>query len=523
MDDNAQSWLAQFEEANGRPLRVLHYGNIANNGYLNAKALRALGVHADVLSHDYYHIMGCPEWEDAEVSGPWGDDFAPRWKGVATDFVLPPWFFRGPLDHCLESAIAQFDVHDAIPASNRPVSFAESVEGKLRSPGAAAFFASHPKIFAILRYVRRSLQRAGTTVRKPFSSWVRHGAGFQLQLSEAEKRQAQANEIVSELSRMFPDRIGQADGVDVLRHTSLATKLRRLFDHYDIVHAYATNPIQVWLSGKRPYVAYEHGTIRQLPFEKTADGLCLAGAYRQADVTVITNCDNKLAAERLELDPFVFVPHPVNEEFLASTTASETLRRKLQDEQAASFVLLHPSRQHWSEQRDPSLEKGNDILIRGFARVVKEVDPQMLLVMVDWGQMVDESKALLRELGCADRVLWIPPQPHRSFARWINASDAIADQFYLGAFGSLTPKAMACGKPVLLNLNEEMHEWCFERQPPVLNTKTPDDVFDALRRISTNPDECFRIGAESKAWYEAEHSMDVVAHRLTGVYERALT
>ena len=30
-------WLRAFEKEHGRPLRVLHVGNVANNAYLNAK------------------------------------------------------------------------------------------------------------------------------------------------------------------------------------------------------------------------------------------------------------------------------------------------------------------------------------------------------------------------------------------------------------------------------------------------------------------------------------------------------
>ena len=33
-------WLERFAMEKGRPLRVLHVGNVANNAYLNAKFLR---------------------------------------------------------------------------------------------------------------------------------------------------------------------------------------------------------------------------------------------------------------------------------------------------------------------------------------------------------------------------------------------------------------------------------------------------------------------------------------------------
>ena len=65
----ALGWLEEFRAQHGRPLRVLHVGNIANNAYNNAKIQREHGIEAHVIAANYYHIMGCPEWEDADMEG----------------------------------------------------------------------------------------------------------------------------------------------------------------------------------------------------------------------------------------------------------------------------------------------------------------------------------------------------------------------------------------------------------------------------------------------------------------------
>src|ERR1051326_8389232 len=70
-------WLDEFKRQHGRPLRVLHFGNIAGNAYLNAKFLRAVGVDAHVLNADYGHVMATAEWEDIEITHPYGDDNDP--------------------------------------------------------------------------------------------------------------------------------------------------------------------------------------------------------------------------------------------------------------------------------------------------------------------------------------------------------------------------------------------------------------------------------------------------------------
>jgi|GEM_PF-1018080 len=96
-------WLAAFEAREGRALRVLHLGNIANNGYQNAKIMRRAGIAADCVAYDYYHAMGTAEWEDATFSGEIGDSFYPDWWRVKLGgFTRPRWFVQGPKSRCID-------------------------------------------------------------------------------------------------------------------------------------------------------------------------------------------------------------------------------------------------------------------------------------------------------------------------------------------------------------------------------------------------------------------------------------
>ncbi len=74
-----------------RPLRVLHVGNVANNGYLNAKLLRRVGVEADALC-DEWHMISQPEWEDAPIDWNGGDPEAPLMEAAAAaGWHRPEW------------------------------------------------------------------------------------------------------------------------------------------------------------------------------------------------------------------------------------------------------------------------------------------------------------------------------------------------------------------------------------------------------------------------------------------------
>ena len=97
-----KAWLERFHTRNGRSLRVLHIGNIANNAYRNAVIQRRIGIEADVVCYDYYHIMGCPEWECAEISGDY-DAFMPDWWRMnVSGGERPSWFVQGSLALCLD-------------------------------------------------------------------------------------------------------------------------------------------------------------------------------------------------------------------------------------------------------------------------------------------------------------------------------------------------------------------------------------------------------------------------------------
>jgi glycosyltransferase involved in cell wall biosynthesis len=268
-------------------------------------------------------------------------------------------------------------------------------------------------------------------------------------------------------------------------------------------------------------VAYEHGTLRSIPFQALTMARLTALGYRVADTVLITNADATAAAQRLGVKRTRFVPHPVNEDHLEDVDWKD-LRATLLASQDADFIIFHPSRQHWSAERDPSLEKGNDIFLRGFARFVRDVDPRAMIVLVGWGVTLADTRRLLAQERIDDRVVWLPPQPHRALVRYIYASDAVADQFYLGTFGSLTPKVMACGRIPLVALDEKVHHWCFPELPPILNVRTEEEAFQVLQRLYREPAWRAEREAACRAWYRRYHSMSEVLCRLGETYDDVL-
>ena len=468
-----ERWLDRFRERNGRAPTALHIGNIANAAYLNARMLNEAGIDCDVLCYAYYHIMGCPEWESAVFDPNGVDPDRPLWSRIDLHgFERPRWFAQGSLGSAIDYLIARRTKSERTDALWHQLE-REQEDPEQQDVSPAAFGNSHQ----CSSDIESRIGDLAAAFRSDFP--------------------------------LRPDRLSAEE----LAQTFFFSKeyfgpLRHLCSLYDVVIGYSTDGIVPLAVGKRPYIAYEHGTIRALPFEDNTDGRLCALTYSRADLSFITNCDTIVAAGKLQLGEYRFVPHPINEHVVA-TPEPGSLRQRLCRDLGADFLVFHPSRQHWEAQRHPSWEKGNDIFIKGFARFVKTARPGAAAILVDWGKTVAESRALIEELGIADRVLWISPENAAGMAAYIKASDVLADQFFLGAWGSTMPRALYLGTPAIIYVNESIHRWCFPEMPPIVNADTSDAVLAGLCRLV---DEGYRreLGAAGRAWYDKYHSNKVI-------------
>ena len=554
-----QRWLEAYRARHGRAPRILHIGNIANNAYINAKLLNEAGLDCDVICYDYYHIMGCPEWEDADFSGNYGDQFKPDWVAAGVkDFKRPRWFAQGPVRDCIDYLVAKREGRvkeagsrwsklSALNGSRMPTDSGAQIKVFLWSVRLQHYLSRIGQILRHLVVSRGIASRiagscdsgrvaalSSSEVVRLLLAWglvtvallVRIGGYPFRRLIGPENTSsfsfdARSAELVNLFAAAFPSRTDKLDAIDLESYRSIICQWRRLFKCYDLVQAYATDPILPLLTG-HPYVAFEHGTIRNIPYEETIQGRLCALSYLLSNWTVVTNADNMNSARRIGIQNFTFVPHPVNEDGISDSNCGKSLRENLLAKLNATFLVFHPARQHWSEKRHPDWEKGNDIFLKGFARFIHEVERRAAVVLVEWGASVEDSRDLIESLGITGNVIWVPPMSHRRMVGYIRASDLVADQFFLGAFGSTLPKALSCGRASMLYLDPEIHRECFYEMPPVLNAKTSDEVFLQLSFAHGNKKEIEKIQEQGKQWYQRHHSNKAIADKLISIYSRVL-
>lgn len=469
------SWLRRFSRENGRSPRILHIGNIANNAFKNAHILRKFGIECDVLCYNYFHVMACPEWEHADFDTTNFNFDAPDWSKVDLgDYERPKWFAQGRFATCVDYLIAL-------------------CEG---SPAAE-------DLWHILAQERDS----GGEEFPNSSQWTPH---------EPEFVRAESERLAALYRIMFPERFNGPSAQDIANYYGAylneRRRLAKLFSHYDLVIGYAADGLFPLIARKMPYVCFEHGTIRTFPFEDTLFGQLCALSYACASDVLISNCDNIIAARRLKLKSFRFLPHAMLEDFRKDASVL-AMREELLARHDADFIVFHPSRQHWSDAKDPNWEKGNDRLIRAFGRFVANERPRAVLIMVAWGQTIDASRQLIEKLGISERVVWLDPKPMPVVGQYVAAADVLADQFIIGAWGAIMPHGMMLGTPTLLYLNDAVHDWCFPEMPPVLSARDDDEIHAALVQ-ATGSSYRNRIKADGVAWHDGYHSENVVACRL---------
>ena len=242
-------WLREFKNRHGRPPAVLHIGNIANNAYVLSKMLNTKGIISDVLCHDYYHIMGCPEWEDAEFVGDIGDQNFPAWENVdLRGFTRPDWFVQGPVGACLEYLIARRSGN--VSAARRQgrrldqARLSHCVAARENQGGSPISF----------------LQRCHARGCRVARRWISKFQALPLRLFGQAQTRPSYSEAVSELIERYrqscPERQDTLSSHDLPIEASTFELWRDALSAYDLIVGFSTDGIYPLIVG-RPYFCFE--------------------------------------------------------------------------------------------------------------------------------------------------------------------------------------------------------------------------------------------------------------------------
>lgn len=572
-------WLARFQARNSRIPRVLHVGNIANNAYNCAKILNEAGLENDVICYDYYHIMGCPEWEDGDFEGDFGDQFRPDWsKADVRGFQRQHWFAQGPMVACIDYLMARRNgdvelasrLWEELCAENGALATSDAIETR-RFPRAAESNVTRRRRVTRRRLLRKiksivSIIVDGQGISSRITRVVDHGelAGltksetfkmifsllalgasvvlrvialalrpalrlrFRFQLRPTGFRRVrkpdfcfdrQVRAMVARFAQEFPNRNDHLREEDLEPYRYVVDLWRPLLAQYDYVLFYATTPVFALASGATPFFALEHGTLRSIPFDPDSQGRCTALGYRLAQHAFVTNFDCRDSAQELCGEGFTLINHPYDEDHGLRIAGADELRSKLLTELDADLLFFFPTRHDWVAGSGYA-DKANDLFIRAFAELRRTgIRPGM--VCCDWGKNVEDSRNLALSLDVEAHIRWIRPQAIVPFERMAKAADCVVDQFKLGAFGGIVFKAMAVGAPVLTYLDEARLLMQYDEFPPVINCASEAQIVDAVTALATAPDGFKVLGERSRAWVKRHHGKRATVNAIVDQFRKS--
>lgn len=481
LDSNLNNiWLEQFKEKKGRPLRVLHIGNIANNAYLNAKFQRTIGIHADVICFDYYHVMSTPEWEELFLRCP-DDHYSIRFSqhelGI---YKRPDWFIQGPLLLCSKYIHARF------------------AKKNIRT-----FFLKK----LLMHYCGNSKKNKFSKIRS-----ILHLIIKKLKLYTISNLSQEAiNNLIDHFNQYFPNRKDKLTSKDILIFSSTFSIWKKIISHYDIVQCYATDPIWILLTGFRPYVAFEHRTLRTFTQDDNSYHRLTSLAYRMANHVFITNGDCIEYAKKLELQNYSAMIHPID---IAQYREQYNASPKIKIHYKADILLFCPIRHDWDV-------KGIDVHLRALPLIRKRTSRQIILLLVNWGQDLEKSRRLLKDQKCEENVFWLNPLCRLAMIHHMQAADVVLDQMTLPHFGATAPQALAVGTPVIMSYKPESTAWIINEPAPILPAFSPEEVSNAIEQ-ALDQEWLFSFKKRALNWVDKYHNTTRVIEEHLRVYRKVL-
>jgi hypothetical protein len=322
---------------------------------------------------------------------------------------------------------------------------------------------------------------------------------------------ARVAKLVKQFSEAFPGRQDALSAADMEMYRQIVPDWESLFRHYDLVQAYATDPILPMLAGKRPYIGFEHGTLRSHTLNDESICRLTSLSYHLADHVFITNGDCLEYARKIGVTRFTPMLHPVDERRLAQIEGRyEGLRREL----GVRHVFLCTLRHDWAI-------KGTDQYIRALPGLASTLGRDFRVIMTRWGAELDKSIALAESLGVADLIVWSEPLSRRKLIETLKSADILFDQIALPHFGATAPEGIAAGIPVIMSYNPKSTEWLVAEPAPILTAHNASEIAAQVPR-ALDPAWLDDYRQRAAKWFDAYHSSRLVVQGHMDAYRRLI-
>ncbi len=289
--------------------------------------------------------------------------------------------------------------------------------------------------------------------------------------------------------------------------------IKKMYE-YDVINL-SMWPIVLGIFCPKPYIVCPlGGELYITSFEEDVQGLLCRAGFRSASHISVAETDYPVYLDRLGTTaPRSFMPLLVDTD-VYNDAPNDPLRAEWHANTGGSRFILSVCRQSWNW-------KGSNRLIKAFAGFYHEGNSEWRLLLQAWGDDLERSRDLVKNLGIEHVVMWLPMCSKPLLRSRQRAADVVADQFVMEGYGTSVLESMAAGKPVLMSPVPRGSEHHFKAgPPPLVGAKTEGEIKDALTRLE---DEAFRleVGRRSRRWVEEEHGYRSLEGRYLSMFEKA--
>ena len=293
----------------------------------------------------------------------------------------------------------------------------------------------------------------------------------------------------------------------------------------DIIQSFGESVIWARWTG-RPYVFLSYGAdLDKLPFNpKNIKGnifsCLLKDALKKAAFVLYTMPQQKRSVAKLNLNNNMFFPYAIPIDMERYRPLNQNEKKKLRKRYDFDFIFFHPSRQEWT-RRDSSVSsyKGNDKLYRAFAKFVKNDKRRAILIAVEKGRDVKQSKELINQLKISRFVEWIKPVDKRALLEILNKADLCFDNFAYGFYGFAALEALSVGIPTFLHLDCEVLD---QSAPPIINVFSENQIYEKMVELTADRNRLTEIGKSSRDWVMKYYHWEKVIDRYLDLYKKVL-
>ena len=481
-------------------MKVAHFFNIAQNGYLNAKIQRLYtDIEADSYDTGGGETLWHPAWEDALFETEQVGDKCWHWGDIQ---FQEPW---------------------QRPAFAKILNFNRGKKGVPWQPA----FDTDAEYSAHLRYIMPMILE-------------KHAYPLRFNLAQTQKQLLtvsgkDANTVIPDRDYHpfylypFKDLLKKAlqESRLSLSEANLIQEKDQYFHYWDSIREISQNYDLVVLTGagaaegvflpkEKKVITFEHSTMRDVLRTTPFSNVALQLMYQHADQNIITNGDCQKVAQQMDWK-HIFIPHPFDEQKFSP--GSSIFKNKIQETYQAKTIFFCPTRH--TNTKSPA-NKRTDKIIYAFQQYL-QVNPDSLLILVVMGEACHQIDMLCQSLGLGRKVRWMQITPKRKLVELYRAADIVLDQFGVGSYGTNTIEALSCARPVITYVNPDHYAWCQDvlPLPPIHNAQTVEEILGQMFLL-TSKDIREESGQKAREWVEKWHSGQRIAKMHQELYEKIL-